>query len=87
MTQIAIQMPAAVAMPRGAVWAASFFSALAQAIHTLWTSRSPSDPALARGRQAAEVRRYASQVSLTDPGFAADLFAAADRFIDAGERR
>ncbi|MBL8279331.1 MAG: hypothetical protein JNL93_21880 [Pelomonas sp.] len=87
MTQIAIQMPAAVAMPRGAVWAASFFSALAHAIHTLWTTRSRTDPALARGREAAQVRRYASQVSHTDPGFAADLYAAADRFIDAGESR
>jgi hypothetical protein len=74
-------------MPRGAVWAASFFAALAEAVHTLWAARPHVDPALSRGQQAATLRRYADKISYTDPGFAADLYAAADRFLEADDRR
>jgi hypothetical protein len=44
------------------------------------TSRSAATPAPGnREREAAEVRAFAESVRRTDPGFAADLFAAADR--------
>jgi hypothetical protein len=36
-------------------------------------------PVRDRAREAAEVRDWAMQLQLSDPGFAADLFAAADR--------
>lgn len=35
--------------------------------------------ALSRAQEAAEVREMARRLQATDPGFAADLYAAADR--------
>lgn len=87
MTQVAIRTPAAIAMPRGATWAADFFAALAGAVHTLWAARPHADAALARGREAAALRRYASRMSNTDPAFAADLYAAADRHLEGSAGR
>lgn len=83
---IALHTPAPVAMPRGAEWAAAFFAATARAVHTLWDA-SADGPEGALGREAAEVRRFATEVSRTDPSFAADLFAAADRHVERGGSR
>lgn len=42
-------------------------------------SRRPSPPALTPTQEANRVREMAFRLQRTDPGFAADLFAAADR--------
>jgi hypothetical protein len=39
---------------------------------------------LTRAQEAAQVREMARQLQATDPGFAADLYAAADRHETAG---
>jgi hypothetical protein len=51
---------------------------IANAAARLWLRLAPEAPPT-RVREAAEVRRLAAQVSHSDPGFAADLYAAADR--------
>ena len=64
----------------------SFGSWLAASLHRLgWgpsarAAAKPRDPA----REAAEVRALADSVRRTDRGFAADLYAAADRHEAAG---
>jgi hypothetical protein len=60
------------AMPRGAWLAAQLFTRAAA-----WL-RKPAAP-LSRAAEAAQVREFAYGLMKTDPGFAADLFAAADR--------
>ena len=60
------------AMPRGAAIAAALYTGIAR-----WL-RTPAYK-LTRGEEAAEVREMAYQMQDTDPGFAADLFAAAAR--------
>ena len=60
------------AMPRGAWLAAQLFTRAAG-----WL-RKPAQP-LSRAAEAAQVREMAYQLMHTDPGFAADLFAAAAR--------
>lgn len=62
--------------PRGAVFAATVYRALAR----LFGSRHLS-AAERRGREAAAVRELADRVRATDPGFASDLDAAADRYL------
>jgi hypothetical protein len=50
----------------------------------LWQAAAAPLPdrasALADAEDAEAVRAYASRIQHTDPGFAADLFAAADRY-------
>jgi hypothetical protein len=60
------------AMPRGSAVAAALYGRLSG-----WL-RKPSRR-LTRAEEAAEVRELAFRVRNTDPGFAADLFAAAAR--------
>ena len=63
------------AMPRGSRLIADLYTMLARRM------RSPARPK-SRGEEAAEVRELAYSVQHTDPGFAADLFAAAARHED-----
>jgi hypothetical protein len=59
--------------PRGANLAAKLFMRAAA-----WISRpQPATPS--RQREAEALREMATRVQSTDPGFAADLFAAASR--------
>jgi hypothetical protein len=81
---ITLLVPAKVAMPRGADWAAAFFAATARAVHTLWSSAAVACAQNARAQQAAQLRRFAATVGRSDPSFAADLYAAADRHIERG---
>ena len=63
--------------PRGAVWAAAAVGGLMNLIHRLdqWQlAHRSSEP-----RNAEEVMELARQVEKSDPGFAADLRAAAQR--------
>jgi hypothetical protein len=62
------------AMPRGARVAGNLFVAL-----LAWLGSRPARRAPSRNEEAAAVRQFASRVQRSDPGFAADLFAAADR--------
>lgn len=70
------------ATPRGARIAAALFARL---VDLLPDARAPRTPAAApqrrrsRGHDAQQVRRLAQSVQHTDPGFAADLYAAAAR--------
>lgn len=61
---------------RGSRWGAALFVAAWQGIAGLFAAapRAPS-----RAEEAAEVREMARRLQGTDPGFAADLLAAADR--------
>lgn len=47
--------------------------------HRLTATPPKTPPARDRAREAAEVRAWATQVRATDPSFADDLYAAADR--------
>lgn len=76
MTTITLNVarPAFEAAPRGARWAAEAFARLMWAL-------TPAPRALAstRAEEAEAVRRLAREVQDHDPGFAADLYAAAAR--------
>lgn len=68
------------AMPRGARVAADLFVRASR-----WLSSRPARRVASPGEEAAAVREFAYRVRATDPGFAADLFAAADRHEVAAE--
>jgi hypothetical protein len=68
------------AMPRGARVAAELFLRASR-----WLSSRPAQRAATPAEEAAAVRNFAYRVRTTDPGFAADLFAAADRHEMASE--
>ncbi len=66
------------AMPRGAALAAAVYQGLVRLLH-----REPAP--LTRTQEAAAVRLMAMNVEQRDPGFAADLYAAACRHEQAEE--
>lgn len=61
------------AMPRGSTMAAALYTAVASLFRR--TPAAAPTPA----EEAAAVRELARSLQNTDPGFAADLYAAADR--------
>jgi hypothetical protein len=76
MTTTTLNVPAArqVFVPRGARVAADLF------VRALRWLGSPAAPrVMSRGDETAAVRALAFEVQHTDPGFAADLYAAAAR--------
>lgn len=86
MTQVSVVLPAPIAAPRGAAWAARAYAAVARALGGLWNDSAAAEREGARGwsrgREAAALRRYAARMSAVDPSFAADLYAAADRHLE-----
>lgn len=66
-----VLIPVPTRAPRGARWFGQLLSALLPARKV--------DAATARQREAEEVRQMARELRGSDPGFAADLLAAADR--------
>ena len=76
MTTTTYDVPAvrATATPRGARVAAQLFARLAG-----WLRVPPKARPSSRAEEAAAVREFASRIQYSDPGFAADLFAAAAR--------
>jgi hypothetical protein len=72
------------ARPQAVGLALRELSAAAQRVVTaLWAAlqrNAASDKALTPSEEASRVRDLASTYLKTDPGFAADLFAAADRY-------
>lgn len=82
MTTISVHTHAPVAVPRGAVWAATVAARLLGWFDAMGAAQAA---ATARRREATRIleagqlRRYAQQWASRDPRFAADLLAAADR--------
>ncbi len=79
MTTMMITPIAAVRAPRAAEWAASAAAALLSAWSGLAESRANQRLLKSRSDEAAALRRFADSVNKGDPGFAADLYAAANR--------
>jgi hypothetical protein len=63
--------------PRGAQLMALLYDAIERALRRIEARRA----ARTRAAEADSVRRYARSVQDSDPSFAADLYAAADRHI------
>lgn len=76
MTSLSIYSSMNTQAPRGALWAANAAVGLWRAV-SRWAGKPAAEPSPAA--EAAEVRELARQFIKTDPGFAADLYAAADR--------
>lgn len=68
-------------IPRGARAAAELFVAASRLVsRVLFAAPATAASAVSvRTREAADLREYASRMQATEPGFAADLYAAADR--------
>jgi hypothetical protein len=79
MSTIKIQVAPRVgpANPRGAMIAAAFFVSLWQAVAGLGRKLQPAPPT--PQQEAQKVRELATSYLRTEPSFAAELFAAADR--------
>ncbi len=87
MTSVTVTgIPAAVRAPRGAEWAAQAAAVAWRLLSQRSVSRRRVGPPSAT-RAAAAVRAMARQHVATDPGFAADLMAAADRHEAAAAAR
>jgi len=84
MSTITVTGIAKVSEPRGALWAARAAAALGRLLARRPRERSPAESA---AREAAMVRAMACHHMSTDPGFAADLMAAADRHEAAAGAR
>ncbi len=67
---------------RGARLGAQLFVSAWNAVASLFVS---APRALTRAQEAAEVREMARHLQATDPGFASDLLAAADRHEGAAK--
>lgn len=63
--------------PSTPTWLASGMSQARQLMGALFTQRTPA--ALTRREEAQELRAMAADLMASDPSFADDLFAAADR--------
>jgi hypothetical protein len=64
---------------------AAWFGAVTQRSNSLRATAAPDPAPHDAGREAAAVREMAYRHLKTDPGFAADLFAAADRHERVGD--
>jgi len=84
MNTVTVNVPANVPAPRGAEWAAQAAAALLRAI-AKWTA--PRAQAKSPIVEVAQLRALARTYLNSDPGFAADLFAAADRHESTGGAR
>lgn len=73
-TTLDVRQAQAGAAPRGSKVAAYWFGRLLR-----WLFSAPAPRLRTRGEQASYVREMAYRVMDSDPGFAADLFAAAAR--------
>ena len=79
MSSITVTGVPTVKTPRGAVWAARGAAAIWAALARWRDGRQQHSVALQAAIEAAQVRALARRHAGTDPGFAADLMAAADR--------
>ena len=74
MTTVTVNVANTVQAPRGAAWAARAAAAMLRAI-AQWSAPRASTSMT----EASQVRELARTYLRSDPAFAADLFAAADR--------
>jgi hypothetical protein len=83
MTTLSIRtlVPTPVRRPRGSEWAAQIALKIGGAAQRLWSLRKPKP--MTRGQEAEAVRTLARSLVASDPGFAADLYAAAARHDSA----
>ena len=79
MTTMNVTIPRAVAVPRGAAFAAAVFSSVLGWVSRSAASRHERRALASRAAEAAEVRALALQLMKEDRRYAADLLAAADR--------
>ena len=79
MSSITVTGVPAVKTPRGAIWAARGAASMWAAVARWLDGRKQHSVALEAAFEAAQVRAMARRHAATDPGFAADLMAAADR--------
>jgi hypothetical protein len=79
-------IPAAKTAPRGAIWAARAAAAVWVALSRRVFAAREQSLVLKAAVEAAQVRAMARHHAATDPGFAADLQAAADRHEAAAGR-
>ena len=79
MSSITVTGLPTVKTPRGAIWAARGAAAIWAALARWLEGRKQRSVALESAIEAARVRAMARHHAATDPGFAADLMAAADR--------
>ena len=84
MTTVTVNVAREVEAPRGAIWAAQAVVVLLRSIAN-WTV--PRARVSAPISEAAQVRALARLHLNSDPGFAADLLAAADRHESTGGAR
>jgi hypothetical protein len=75
LTSVVASLPRA---PRGAQLFAMLFDAVERLARRIDAARTANS----RAAEAEQVRRFARSLQDTDPGFAADLYAAADRHLD-----
>ena len=75
MTTLTVNVAGKVAAPRGAAWPLGRRQRVASVAHWSVPLASTHSPIV----EAAQVRALARSYLNSDPGFAADLFAAADR--------
>lgn len=76
MTTVTVNIPAAIAAPRGAALVGLLYSTLASSLSQWRQARRLAD---SRSAEAANLRAYAWQIMNQDRGYAADLLSAADR--------
>ncbi len=79
MTTVTVNVPVAIAAPRGAELAASLYHTIASSLSIWRRARQARRVVADRVAEAAGVRAYAWQIMSQDRGYAADLLAAADR--------
>lgn len=73
-------------IPRGARVAAQVFLALGRGVERLFRAAPAQLAQRSRAEEIAAVRALAERYARTDPGFAADLYAAAARHEGTDER-
>jgi hypothetical protein len=78
MTTVSVYAAVNTRAPRGATWAASAAVSVWRLLAGL-VGRRAAAAAPTPAAEAAAVRELARQFTVSDPGFAADLYAAADR--------
>jgi hypothetical protein len=69
----------ALSIPRGARVAGDVFTAFLRLVGGLFSASTSARVRRTRADEAADVREMAARWERTDPGFAADLYAAAAR--------
>jgi hypothetical protein len=78
MTTITVHPTAKVPTPRGAIWAAAGAVAILRLLHR-WLDARDGAKLTQDADDVRRVRALARSYASTDPGFASDLLAAADR--------